>query len=221
VTRVRHDTESGFNAKESGQLTEFLSEEKNVEQLLRQAMPALGFRKYINLNLEDGRALVNVFVHGIRRTHPTLTLEQGMEIIMDLATSGEDFGWVSNLQRGFFAALKTKFGKSQGAMSVVSMQDVEKSDCDVCGGGGIAILPKDCGWRGASACVCTKGRYYMSNWIKSRPNMLDLDKRPDIVELIRAEYSGETTTFKGTLRDALSLYTDTNGNVNAKRKRAI
>jgi hypothetical protein len=61
----------------------------------------------------------------------------------------------------------------------------------------------------------------MSNWIKSRPNMLDLDKRPDIVELIRAEYSGETTTFKGTLRDALSLYTDTNGNVNAKRKRAI
>lgn len=222
ATRARQDTGLELVAKESGQLIESLSVEKNVEQLLRQAMPLLGFRKHINLNLEDGRALVSVFVHGIKKTHPLLTLEEAMEIVMDLATSGEDYGWPEKLQRGFFSALRAKFGKPQGAARIISMDEVEKCECDTCGGGGIAILPKGSGWRGAAACVCTKGRYYLSEWIKKRPSELDLDKHPDIVELIRAEYSGETTTFKGTLRDALNLYGNRMGaTTSAKRKRAI
>jgi len=210
-----------LNAKEGGQLAESLLAMGQVEQLLRQAMPALGFRKYVNLNLEDGRALVNVFVHGIKKTCPSLTLEQAMDIIMDMATSGDDYGWPEKLPRGFFAALKAKFGKTQGAVAIVSLQESRACECDVCGGGGIAILPKGCGWTGATACICTKGRYYMSYWIKGRPNLLDLDNHPDIVELIKAEYSGETSTFKGNLREALSLFGDQKGTSDVKRKRAI
>ena len=219
-TRVKQGIESVLNVKESGPLIASLSDETQVEQLLRQAMPALGFRKHINLNLEDGRALVNVFVHGIRKTHPALTLEQGMEIVMDLATSGEDYGWPEKLQRGFFASLRAKFGKPAGAVSIVSMQDAGKCDCDTCGGGGIAILPKQYG-PGSAACVCTKGRYLLSIWIKTSPRSLDLDKHPHIVELINAERSADSSAFQGNLRDALRLYHERAGKNDAKQKRAV
>jgi hypothetical protein len=197
-----------------------LSEETNVEQMLRRAMPLLGFRKHLNLNLEDGRALVNVFVHGVKKTQPSLTFDQGMEIIMDLATSGEDYGWPEKLQRGFFTALRAKFGRPTGSAAIDRMFSGEKNECDTCGGGGIAILPKKYA-PGAAACICTKGRYLLSCWVKNSPNALDLVDYPHIVELINEERSESSSTFKGNIRDAIREFGGIKSQVKPQQLEAV
>lgn len=197
-------TDLGSNARMAGSSTGSLSEIHQIESLLRQAMPHLGFRKHLNLNLDDGKALVNVFVHGIRRNCPNLTMEQGMDIVMDLASSGEDYGWPSNFQKGFFKLLKERH-KPVGAAPVTVSQARSEHQCDTCGGGGIAILPAGYG-PGSAACVCTKGRYYYSCWVKKSPNIVDLVDCPHVVELINEERSENSSVFKGNLRDALALF---------------
>lgn len=166
------------------------SDEQLLADFLRQAMRQLGFSRYIEMGTEEGRALLLTFSHGIRKTCPELSYMQAMEIILDMATSGESFGWPDKMTRGFFAALRAKFHKPTGVAAISPVpQLAENCNCEVCYGEGIAILPQEHGG-GSAACVCGKGRYLFSAWCKTMPKVLDLNVHTHIVESILREKQG-------------------------------
>lgn len=160
------------------------SDEQLLADFLKQAMRQLGFNRYIEMGTEEGRALLLTFSHGIRRISPELSYKQAMDIILDMATSGECYGWPDKMTRGFFAALRAKFHKPTGAAAITPVEEI--SNCEVCYGEGIAILPREHGG-GSAACVCNKGRFLFSAWSKSMPKVLDLNVHTHIVESILRE----------------------------------
>jgi hypothetical protein len=187
-------------------LNALVDEEERIEDFLRKAMPVLGFRVFVNLRTEEGRLLTRTFHHGIRKARPSLTESEAMEIVYDLATSGESYAWPDKFARGFFTALRSKVGMPVGAAAVKPLQDfTDSKSCEVCDGQGIAILPKMYG-PGSAACVCKKGRFYFSCWIKDNPRIVDLELYPHVVEHIIREQQPAKSLPAGTPAELIRYF---------------
>lgn len=154
--------------------------EEEIKTLLARGMSILGFARYVNLEIEEGLQARLVFKHGIKKHCPRLSFNEAIDIFMELAVSGENYSFLNRMITGFFKTLRERFPAAPQQMNT----EVHRNGCSLCRNSGIAILPEHRGG-GSAACVCEKGRFYFSSWIKDNPRIVDLASNPHLVLEIR------------------------------------
>lgn len=179
-SRRGKDTESVSNAIKAGVSPETMLSEQDIKTLLARGMSILSFARYVNLEIEEGLQARQVFKHGIKRHCPHLSLDEAIDIFMEMAVSGENYSFLNRMTTGFFKILRERFPEPVKQVNT----EVHRHGCDLCRNSGIAILP-ECRGGGSAACICEKGRFYFSSWIKENPKIVNLANLPDVVLEIR------------------------------------
>jgi hypothetical protein len=188
------------NAMRAGASSELKLSEQDIKSLLAKGMSILSFARYVNLEIEEGLQARTIFKHGIQKHCPYLSFNEAIDIFMELAVSGENYSFLNRMTTGFFKVLKERFPAPAKQINT----EVHRNGCDLCRNSGIAILPEHRGG-GSAACVCEKGRFYFSSWIKEHPRIVDLANNPHLVLEIRF-FEEPTTDHNGLTNTEISEY---------------
>lgn len=111
-----------------------------------------------------------------------MTYEEAEAIILDMATSGDDYGWPERFTRTFCAKIKATYSVASVNRPVLAEFGSE-DDCRFCRKTGIAILEGE-KHRKSCACICERGRALFESWRSKDPKTFDLSARPDWIKAL-------------------------------------